>query len=76
MIRFGADVNAKDFDLETPLHHAIDSRVRDFKLLKVLMQHGANPNLKNEKGKSTIEKALKRKSTKYFKAILYNECNL
>ena len=27
LIRFGADVNAKDFDLETPLHHAIDSRV-------------------------------------------------
>ena len=76
LIRFGADVNTKDFDLETPLHHAFDSRVRDFKLLKVLMQNGANPNLKNEVDESTIEKTFKYKSTKYFKAILYNQIYL
>ena len=75
LIGFGSDINAKDFTLDTPLHHAFYFRVFDFKLLKVLIQNGANPNLKNEDGESTIEKALKHKTTKYFKAILHNQCH-
>ena len=73
LIGFGADVNAKDFALETPLHVAFHLRVEDLKILKVLMQNGANPNLKDEDRESTIEKALKHKTTNYFKAILYNQ---
>ena len=76
MIGFGADVNTKNFALQTPLHHAFNIRVQDFKLLRVLMQNGANPNLKNEVDESTIEKTLKHKTTNYFKAILYNQIHL
>ena len=68
-----AIVNAKDFTLATPLHDAFYYRVEDFKLLKVLMQNGANPNIRNISSESTIEKSLKHKTTKYFKAILYNQ---
>ena len=75
LMRFGADINAKDFAFRTPLHNAFNFRVQDFKLLKVLLLNGANPNLKNEDGESTIEKALKHKATKYFKAILHNQCH-
>ena len=76
LIRFGADVNAKGFYSRTPLHYAFNFRVNDFKILKVLMQNGANPNLKDEDGESTTEKTLKYKTTKYFKAILFNQIYL
>ena len=71
LIRFGANVNYQDEDLQTPLHYATE--YKNYKLLKVLMQNGANPNLKDDVGESSIEKTLQYKSTNYFKAILYNQ---
>ena len=75
LIQFGVDVNAKDEFMQTALHIAFRCRFGELELLKVLMENGANPNLKDGVGESTIEKALwKDKST--FKVILYNQCRL
>ena len=76
LIRFGADINAPDADSHNPLHYAIQFRKEDFQLLELLMQNGANPNLKDKQDTSTIEYALYKKNTKYFKAIFYNQCYL
>ena len=76
LIRFGADINAPDADSHNPLHYAIQFRKEDFQLLELLMKNGANPNLKDKQDTSTIEYALYKKNTKYFKAIFYNQCYL
>ena len=83
LINFGVDVNAKDAEKRTSLYYAFKRRVKyvdsieeGFNILKRLMENGANPNLKDYKGESTIEKTLYRNSHDYFKAILYNQCKI
>ena len=76
LMHFGVDVNAKDAWMQTPLHYAFKCRSEEFELLKILMENGANPYLKYDESGSTIEKTLDYKSTKYFKAILYNQCHI
>ena len=40
MIKSGADVNAKDHNFKTSLHHA--AKRNFFEIIKILVQHGAN----------------------------------
>ncbi len=53
MIENGADVNAKAKDGTTPLHDAM--RFLSQELVDYLVQHGADPSIPNEDGKSVIE---------------------
>lgn len=50
LIKHGADVCAPGLDDITPLHDAAASG--NLKLVKLLVEKGANPNVKNKKGKS------------------------
>lgn len=51
----GANINAKDKDGNTPLHHAIFKC--SFELVKLLLNRGANKHIKNEENKSPLEYA-------------------
>ena len=75
LIGFGADINAKDDLLNTPLLLAYLYRGRNLKLIKLLMENGANPNLKDDENNSTIEYTLKHgaSAVKHFKVIVYNQ---
>ena len=42
LIKYGADVDAKDFDRITPIH--IASQTGNIEIMKLLIQHGANIN--------------------------------
>ncbi len=53
MIENGADVNAKAKDGTTPLHDAM--RFLSQELVDYLVQHGADPSIPNEDGKSVID---------------------
>jgi ankyrin len=53
LIENGADVNAKAKDGTTPLHDAM--RFLSQELVDYLVQHGADPSIPNEDGKSVIE---------------------
>ena len=79
MIRFGADINAKDNYLQTPLHFAYAHiyGYENLEFLKILMQNGANPNLKDDEGESAIEYFLEggASAVEHFKVILYNQCH-
>ena len=74
LIRYGADINAKDDCLQTPLHFAYIYRYKTLEFFKVLMQNGANPNLKDEEGESAIEYTLGGGASA-LKVILYNQCH-
>ena len=79
LIRFGADINAKDNYLQTPLHFAYAHiyGYENLEFLKILMQNGANPNLKDDEGESAIEYFLEggASAVEHFKVILYNQCH-
>ena len=45
LIQFGADVNAKDLDNRTPLHHAAEAG--KMRVIPILIQRGALPNHKD-----------------------------
>lgn len=51
----GANVNAKGLDDDTPLHDATTSG--NLKMVKFLIEHGADPFVKNTKGKTPSDYA-------------------
>lgn len=51
----GANVNAKGLDDDTPLHDATTSG--NLQMVKYLIEHGADPFLKNLKGKTPSDYA-------------------
>ena len=53
LIKQGADVNARDRTGDTPIHDAV--RLGKFRLIKTLLNHGANLRAKNQIGKSPID---------------------
>ncbi|KAM0562338.1 hypothetical protein ACHAPJ_002027 [Fusarium lateritium] len=55
LVKNGADVNAQDGDLNTPLHLAIDAG--SLELVKVLLQEGADPNILDDGGLSPLARA-------------------
>jgi len=58
------DINALDKDGNTPLHHAMSRVSRSGSLtpyrkgIEILMNRGANPNIKNKEGKSAMDLAV------------------
>ena len=59
LLERGADVNAQNKDLETPLHLA--SRLRLHEMARIFLKHGADVNVKNSEGKSPLQLAPGRK---------------
>ena len=55
LIDTGADVNAKNFSKETPLHEAADWA--NLGAVKILLKRGANPNVLNRQGETPLDKA-------------------
>ncbi len=51
LLRHGANVNARDKDGVTPLRMAV-GRWEDLKLIKLLLAHGADPNIRNSNSRS------------------------
>lgn len=56
LIRGGANVNARGHDDDTPLHDAAFSG--QLKLVRMLIERGADPCFKNRKGKTACEVAV------------------
>lgn len=56
LVKAGASVNAKGLDNETPLHDAAING--HYKLVKLLVEHGADIYAKNSKGKTPLDIAL------------------
>ena len=69
LLKHGVDVNAEDEDRATALHLAFGRH--DHKAAPVLLDHGANPNAKNNQGETPLHRLLKYK---YFreKSHLYS----
>ncbi|KAJ7257835.1 ankyrin repeat-containing domain protein, partial [Mycena rebaudengoi] len=57
------DVNAKGEGGESPLHHAVQRRSRDFVLL--LLAHGADPNLQDAKGLTPLQHLTRKQPEEY-----------
>ena len=55
MIQNGADVNAADNDGNTPLMHSVISE--NVKVIEILIENGANIEVKNAEGKTAYELA-------------------
>ena len=55
LIKMGMDANTRDNAGRTPLHYAVDLENTD--IIKVLVGHGADPDVKDEAGLSAREEA-------------------
>lgn len=55
LVKAGANVNAKGLEDDTPLHDA--SVIGNMKLVKMLVERGADPCAKNQKGKTPCDVA-------------------
>ena len=58
LLSFNANPNAKDFEGSTPLHIAADGN--NIECVRLLIEAGANPNLRNEFGTKSIDLIKKR----------------
>jgi hypothetical protein len=62
LVNHGAPINQQDVDGNTALHKAVDAceyfgfNVENSQLIKFLIKHGANPDIKNRKGWSVNDK--------------------
>ena len=62
-MRHGANVNAADRDLRTPLHHAAAGvSMHTPQLLKLLVRHGANVHARDMYGDNFLHVACRRNS--------------
>jgi ankyrin repeat protein len=56
LIQHGADVNAQNKDLSTPLHLAASSRLAlEGTIVRLLLRHGANPDATDREGRTSLE---------------------
>lgn len=55
LISFGADVNARDLEYQTPLHYAVSCSYPE--CVKVLLQHKADVHLKDVDGQDARDVA-------------------
>ena len=69
-IKAGADVNAKNFKLVTPLMFA--SGINDIETMKLLIENGADTEHKNKDGERALEFAIRKEQKEaadYLKTI-------
>jgi ankyrin repeat protein len=55
LLRAGADVNARDFRGMTPLMLAVASETQDSEVVKLLLDAGAEPNVKSKAGETALD---------------------
>ena len=67
-LRLGADPNLGSFNGETPLHTALKKEY-DVAVFKLLLKHGANPDLPGKDGRTVREIASRKRDKRYFNAI-------
>ena len=74
LLHNGADINAKGFNGNTPLHFAV---MLDWnpKYAHFLMRNGSSLKMKNNDGMSPLECALTENKQKFAKVIIYNQHN-
>ena len=67
-LRLGADPNIAAFDATTPLHTAL-KKGYDVEVFKLLLKHGANPDVPGKDGRTVREIASRKRDQRYFKAV-------
>jgi ankyrin repeat protein len=67
-LRLGADPNLGAFDGATPLHTALKKEY-DVDVFKLLLRHGANPDVPGKDGRTVREIASRKRDKRYFDAL-------
>jgi hypothetical protein len=68
MLRLGADPNISAFDGTTPLHTVLKKEY-DVGVFRLLLEHGANPDVPGKDGRTVREIAARKKDKRYFHAL-------
>jgi hypothetical protein len=68
MLRLGADPNLGAFDGMTPLHTAL-KKGYDVSVFKLLLAHGADPDVPDKHGRTVREIASRKRDKRYFQAL-------
>jgi ankyrin repeat protein len=68
MLRLGADPNQSHYNGQTMLHTAL-TKGYDVSVLKLLLRHGANPDVPGKDGRTVRAIAARKKDRRYFRAI-------
>lgn len=68
MLRLGADPNLGAFKGQTPLHTALEKGY-DVDVFKLLLKHGADPDLPGKDDRTVREIAAKKKDKRYIEAL-------
>jgi Ankyrin repeats (3 copies) len=68
MLRLGADPNTAAHDGTTPLHTVL-KKGYDVDIFKLLLRHGANPDVRGKEGRTVREIAARKKDKRYFRAL-------
>ncbi|MGL9758696.1 MAG: ankyrin repeat domain-containing protein [Wolbachia sp.] len=55
-------LNTEGIDGKTPLNFALEDRSKEVKVISLLLEHGADPNIKDQEGKSPLSFALGKRS--------------
>jgi len=67
-LELGADPNIRSEHFGTPLHTALEKGY-DVSVFKLLLKHGADPDVPGKKGRTVREIASKKKDRRYFEAL-------
>jgi ankyrin repeat protein len=68
LLRLGADPNRGEFRGNTPLHTALDKGY-DVEIVKLLLKHGANPDVPGRDGRTVRQIAARKRDKRYIDAI-------
>jgi ankyrin repeat protein len=68
MLRLGANPNIAALSGITPLHSVLDKSY-DVEVFKLLLKHGANPDVPGKDGRTVREIASRKKDQRYFRAL-------
>jgi ankyrin repeat protein len=68
MLRLGANPNIAAVNGTTPLHTVIQKDY-DVEIFKLLLKHGANPDVPGKDGRTVREIAARKRDTRYSRAL-------
>jgi hypothetical protein len=68
MLRLGADPNIPAFDGTTPLYSVL-KKGYDVEIFKLLLEHGANPDIAGKDGRTVRDIASRKKDKSYLRAL-------